>query len=245
MKLITYFFFAFITFHATAEQTYKHFATILGKPLEVQDIRSGNRKVFTTLFNHYAELNNLVPTNDDFKKYNEFNKLSRELNIKELKITLEELEAVEASRALSKAELKKRKVSTKILSHYHNKQFEVAVLKQIKSQVYVPDFLKDTIKIWKINQSLYKKHGGGVVFQQAGLEPVDAWFAFFKSEANNGNLVFHDKDFEDQFWNKITPNKTHWSYNAKPKAPFKEPVWVAALDKIKTKLNELKLSESN
>jgi len=56
-------------------------------------------------------------------------------------------------------------------------------------------------------------------------------------------LVFINKYFEDQFWNKITPNKTHWSYNAKPKAPFKEPVWVAASDKIKIKLNELKQNE--
>lgn len=245
MKLITYFIFSIITFPAAAEQIDKHLATVLGKPVEVQDINSGNREVFTTLFNHYAELNNLIPTHDDLKKYNEFKKLSRELDIKELKITIEELKTLEASRALSKAELKKREVNTKILSHYQNQRHQVAALKQIQNQDHVPDFLRDLVQIWKINQSLYKKYGGGVVFQQAGLEPIDAWFAFFKSEVNNGNLVFHNKDFEDQFWNKITPNKTHWSYNAEPKSPFKEPIWVAALDKIKTKLNKLKQSENN
>jgi hypothetical protein len=243
MKLIPYFLFILITFPCVAQLDDKHFATVLDESVIAHDVKSANREVFTTLFNHYAELNNLIPTNDDFKKYNEFKKLSRELDIKELKITIEELKTLEASRALSETELKKREVSTTILSHYQNQQLLDTVLKQIKSQV--PDFLQQTIKIWKINQSLYKKYGGGVVFQQAGLEPVDAWFAFFKSEVNNGNLVFNNKDFEDQFWNKITPNKTHWSYNAEPKAPFKEPVWVAALDKIKIKLNKLKQSEIN
>jgi len=138
MKLITYFIFSIIIFPAAAEQTDKHLATVLGKPVEVQDINSGNTEVFTTLFNHYAELNSLVPTNDDLKKYNEFKKLSRELDTKELEIKLEELKTLEASRALSETELKKREVSTTILSHYQNQQLLDTGLKQIKSQV--PDF---------------------------------------------------------------------------------------------------------
>ena len=31
------------------------------------------------------------------------------------------------------------------------------------------------VRAWKINKALYKKYGGKVIFQQAGVEPLDAY----------------------------------------------------------------------
>ena len=52
---------------------------------------------------------------------------------------------------------------------------------------------------WKFNQGLYRKYGGRVVFQQAGLEPLDASKAFMDELKTSGVYTIIDPAYQDLF----------------------------------------------
>ncbi len=55
------------------------------------------------------------------------------------------------------------------------------------------------VRDWKINQALYQEYGGRIVFQQGGLEPVDAYGAFMGYIRGEGALVITDAAYSDVF----------------------------------------------
>ena len=65
------------------------------------------------------------------------------------------------------------------------------------------------IEQWKASQSLYKKYGGRVVFQQAGPEPLDAYHEFLKAAQQAGDFKIINKEFESALWGYYTDDKKH------------------------------------
>jgi hypothetical protein len=64
----------------------------------------------------------------------------------------------------------------------------------------IDDVPKSFILNYKIYQALYRQYKGRVIFQQAGLEPLDAFRQFFEEQQSKGKLKFYNKDAEDLFW---------------------------------------------
>jgi hypothetical protein len=62
------------------------------------------------------------------------------------------------------------------------------------------DIAKSVILSWKLNKALYNQYKGRVIFQQAGLEPLDAFRMFFEQQQSKGKFKFFNKDAEDLFW---------------------------------------------
>ncbi|MEE8505115.1 MAG: hypothetical protein V3S40_02725 [Kiloniellales bacterium] len=58
---------------------------------------------------------------------------------------------------------------------------------------------KIMIRQWKVNQALYVKYGGRVIFQQAGFEPVDAYRAFSAELEERNAVVILDPSFPAPF----------------------------------------------
>lgn len=52
---------------------------------------------------------------------------------------------------------------------------------------------------WKMNKALYEKYGGRVIFQQAGIEPVDAYRAQLKDIREKGGLQILKPAYKDVF----------------------------------------------
>lgn len=52
---------------------------------------------------------------------------------------------------------------------------------------------------WKMNKALYKKYGGRVIFQQAGIEPIDAYRAQLKDIREKGALKILQPAYGDVF----------------------------------------------
>tara|TARA_R110000737_G_scaffold318972_2_gene329988 strand:+ start:1814 stop:2578 length:765 start_codon:yes stop_codon:yes gene_type:complete len=243
MKLIAFLLTLLLLLPALAKPPEKLFTTVLGKPIIVDDDKTASRKVFTILLDNYAKKNSLTPTSEELNQYDKFITLGRELVHRELELELEKLIVTEAARPLSDIELKKKNTTNSVLSTFSERQLVRSNNNdQIKLSKENND-IKKTIQRWKVNKSLYEKYGGGIVFQQAGLEPSDAWLQFFENEVLIGNLFFHDSSFEAQFWEIITPDKEHWSYNAQPQKPFDKPFWVSGLTILEKKIQQLKLSE--
>jgi hypothetical protein len=68
------------------------------------------------------------------------------------------------------------------------------------SSKVVNNSTKAFILNWKINRELYKQYKGRMIFQQAGLEPLDAYRLFFEEQQSKGKFKFCNKDAEDLFW---------------------------------------------
>lgn len=54
--------------------------------------------------------------------------------------------------------------------------------------------------MWKLNKALYEQYGGKVIWQQAGLEPVEAYRTWMEENHRNGLFTIHDASREAEFW---------------------------------------------
>ena len=83
------------------------------------------------------------------------------------------------------------------------------------------DIAKIWVEQWKLNKALYEKYGGRVIFQQAGLEPLDACRSWLKEEEKAGTFQIHDTMWRNALWeyykpeyhrfvNEPDPFKTSW-----------------------------------
>ncbi len=52
---------------------------------------------------------------------------------------------------------------------------------------------------WKMNKALFEKYGGRVIFQQAGIEPIDAYREHLKDIKEKGGLKIHKSEYTDVF----------------------------------------------
>ena len=83
---------------------------------------------------------------------------------------------------------------------------------------------------WKFNQGLYHKYGGRVVFQQVGLEPLDANKAFLDELKASGAYTIIDPTYQDLF--KETDDYFSKKFESVDKAEadqyFASPWWLKA-----------------
>jgi hypothetical protein len=56
------------------------------------------------------------------------------------------------------------------------------------------------IRQWKLNQALYLEYGGGVIFQQGGPEPLDAYRQFLEEAAARRDFEIIDAVMAEAFW---------------------------------------------
>lgn len=77
---------------------------------------------------------------------------------------------------------------------------EVAYLRTPGAAVAPQDLARGTILAWKFERELHRVYGGRVIFQQAGLEALDARRRLFEQAEKNGNLQFNDAGVRHMFY---------------------------------------------
>jgi len=88
---------------------------------------------------------------------------------------------------------------------------------------------KMMVAAWKFNQGLYKQYGGRVIFQQAGLEPIDALQKFLADLKASGDYEIYDpalgkglfKEMDEYFDNKFDDSSP-----AEAEKYFATPWWL-------------------
>jgi len=81
------------------------------------------------------------------------------------------------------------------------------------------------VRSWKINKALYAKYGGRVIFQQAGVEPLDAYRDFLREQEKNRAFQILDKKYEASFWRYFTNDAMHTFYPKDDGAKFINTPW--------------------
>jgi len=89
-----------------------------------------------------------------------------------------------------------------------------------------------TVSGWKFNQALYRKYGGRVVFQQAGLEPIDAHKAFMQELETSGAYKILDPAYQDLFkeTSEYFDKKFQYADQAEIDKYFDSPWWLHAAE---------------
>ena len=89
------------------------------------------------------------------------------------------------------------------------------------------------VRSWKVNLALYEQYGGRVIFQQAGVEPLDAYRLFLREQEAAGNFQILDKQYEASFWNYFTNDTMHSFYPADEGDKFMRTPWWLSSEKPK------------
>ena len=87
------------------------------------------------------------------------------------------------------------------------------------------------VRAWKGNLALYEQYGGRVIFQQAGVEPLDAYRLFLQEQQAAGNFQILDKQYEASFWNYFTNDTMHSFYPADKGDKFMRTPWWLSSEK--------------
>src|SRR3989337_173671 len=81
------------------------------------------------------------------------------------------------------------------------------------------------VQSWKINKALYEKYGGRVIFQQAGVEPLEAYRDFLKEQEKKGAFQILNQDYEASFWKYFINDAMHMFYPKDDGAKFMKTPW--------------------
>ncbi len=84
------------------------------------------------------------------------------------------------------------------------------------------------VERWKINRSLYEHYGGRIIFQQFGLEPLDAYRSYLEERREAGDLSFQDDAMSEHFWRYFRDESIHSFVapdSAEARKAFSVPPW--------------------
>ena len=187
-------------------------AVVLGKEIKTEEKGRLSGLIFGALLDQYAKENKIEPTEDEIKVFldkqeemsmNSLLESEREKSrlVKELKsqsLTVEQRKEKQSELEMAEEALRTQR-ETREGAQQMEKQLQPMLRKMALQQV----------RTWKINQALFKKYGGRVIFQQAGVEPLDAYREFLEDQQKKGAFRIMDKAAEASFWKYFTNDAMH------------------------------------
>ncbi len=203
-------------------------AEILGKKITIEKKDKLNGLIFGVLLDRFAKANKIEPTEqelDDFVLKTEEREKQQRIKFAEDRKKL--VAALEADN-LTDRERKDKESRLQTIE---------SILKSIREMKEQTEGMGDRlrtmkrrnarqfVKSWKINKALYAKYGGRVIFQQAGVEPLDAYRDFLREQEKNGAFRILDKKYEAPFWRYFTNDAMHTFYPENEGAKFINTPW--------------------
>jgi len=205
-------------------------AVVLGRTITAKEKENLNGIIVGALFEKYATDHSLAPTDDELDT---FVRKSEEIEKREnarLERDRERLRKELKSAAMSARDRKEKESWLQNIESILKSKEEINAqagvneeqARQVKRQVG-----QHFVRSWKINRSLFGKYGGRVIFQQAGVEPLDAYRQFLKDQEKNGAFRIIDKKYEAGFWRYFINDSMHTFYPKDDGAKFlKTPWWM-------------------
>jgi hypothetical protein len=203
-------------------------AVVLGKKITVKDKDRLDGLIFGALLEQFAKDNKIAPTEEELDAFvlkTEEKERQHEIKLQEDRQKLvAELKATTLSERKRKDKESQLQTIESILKttremKEQSKGMEEQ-LRPIKRQI-----AQQFVKRWKLNKALYAKYGGRVIFQQAGVEPLDAYRNFLREQKKIGAFQILDKKYEAPFWRYFTNDAMHTFYSKDDGAKFINTPW--------------------
>lgn len=205
-------------------------AVVLGKEIKIEEKDRLNGLIFGTLMDQYAKENKIELTEEEIQvlldKQEEMSKRSLVESEQERVRLVEELK----SKTLTEEQRKEKQSELEMAEETLKTQRETREgAKQMEKQLrpMLRSMALQQVRTWKINQALFKKYGGRVIFQQAGVEPLDAYRDFLTDQQKKGAFRIMDKAAEASFWKYFTNDAMHTFLSKDEGAKMMEkPFWI-------------------
>jgi len=168
-------------------------------------------RIFKPLITQYRTNNDTEPTVEEIDRFIVYERRSREHKNKKTEAELAELrEQLEKDRKqLESKDLTewarlalKRKISQE---DFHATALQTSMRPPEDERKFAKWYLSN----WKLQQSLYKKHGGRVIGQQVGPEALDAMRDLLKEKEREGSFKILDPVLSDRFWEYWVNDRMH------------------------------------
>lgn len=177
-------------------------AVVLGKKITIKDKDRLNGMIFGALLEQYAKDNNIEPTEPElaaFVKKTEEMRIQQQADFEKDRIKLmQELKSSSLTEKEKKEKTEHLKTIENILKTTKEAEERTKGMDD-KMQIMKRNIAQHFVKTWKINKSLYEKYGGRLIFQQAGIEPLDAYRQFLKEQEKKKAFQILNKDYEASF----------------------------------------------
>jgi hypothetical protein len=203
-------------------------ARVLDKDIRRSEKMNLDGIIFGSLLQKYTKDNAIAPTQADidaFVERSKQQKIEQHKNWEAKKCdVLKQLESnvlpdVSRKELTSKLEMYDRFLRTDVqMADYEVKHPE-------QSRKTEAEIATRFVQAWKVNQALYKQYGGRVIFQQAGVEPLDAYREFLRDQEKAGAFQIMDKQYEASFWNYFTNDTMHSFYTKEDGDKFMTTPW--------------------
>lgn len=79
---------------------------------------------------------------------------------------------------------------------------------------------------WKINRELFKQYAGRILWQQAGIEPIDAVRQWLEEREKAGDFVLHEPALKERFWHYYKQDHGPFLTDKVTGHEFDEPWWL-------------------
>jgi type I site-specific restriction-modification system R (restriction) subunit len=203
-------------------------ATVLGKKLTVKDKDNLNGQIFGALLDNFAKENKIEPTDQEVDTF--VLKLEEKQKQSQVKWEQDREQLLSELKSTSLSEKERKEKESRLQTIERILKTTLSMKEQIKgkeaeSRARMRPMAQQFVKNWKINKALYAKYGGRIIFQQAGVEPLDAYRDFLKEQEKNGSFQIVDKTYEAPFWRYYTNESMHHFYSGNDGATFINTPW--------------------
>jgi hypothetical protein len=204
-------------------------AEVLGNKIAIKDTNRFHRDIVAALSTQYAKDHHLEPTDQELQSFaSSMKKREVEMHAKMQK----DKERLTQELATPNISAESRLSKEKELQRLERLLKQITEIRRITEPVAQQSgfasrpFAQPQVQKWKIDQSLYERYGGRVIFQQAGPEPWDAWRMFLLEEQAKGSFKILKPELEASFWNYHTNQALHRFYPKGEEARImRTPFW--------------------
>ncbi|MFA7257648.1 MAG: hypothetical protein WC047_08755 [Kiritimatiellales bacterium] len=203
-------------------------AIVLGKKITTGDKGKLDGLIFGALLQQYAKENKIEPTQEELDAFvSKTEELKKQSQV-EFEADRERLQKELQSSSLSDRDRKEKESELQtiesILKSTHEMKEQTKGMED-RMRPVKRQMAQQFVKSWKINKTLYAKYGGRVIFQQAGVEPLDAYRDFLREQEKKGAFQIFDKQYEGGFWRYFTNDAMHSFYKKEDGAKFINTPW--------------------
>ena len=206
---------AYAQTHQAKDSDKEVIAIVLGKKIAVKDKDRLVGLIFGALLEQFANDNKIEPTEEEINTFILKTEEKRRQNQIKFEEDRKKLMAELKAATLSERERKDKK------SHLQTIESILKTTREMKEQTKGMEeqlrpmrrqTAREFVRIWKTNKALYAKYGGRVIFQQFGVEPIDAYRDFLREQEKNEAFQILDKKYEAPFWRYFTNDAMHNFY---------------------------------
>jgi hypothetical protein len=194
-------------------------------------------RVWQAVFEEYARRRNITPTDAEIASqiegHQRMQRRSDAERVQQRAALIEELKSPSLTEVRRKAAQQYLDTLNQLAEFDAKRAQEQRDPAQHKMQQEVERHVAEYwVRQWKLNQALHHEFGGRIIFQQAGMEPIDAYRKLIDQAESNKSFVVNDPAMRAVVYSYFE-HHFYYSDEAKARYYFEKPYWERTPEEMK------------